>query len=168
MRQDLPVIASTFAPLNRAEIARHLPHSGRMCLLEAALACDATAITCTASNHHDIDHPLRRDGRLPITAGIEYAAQAMALHATLTRQVVAAPNTRAMLVQLANISWTRDSFDECAGPLLIQAQQISALGNAANYHFSVSNDGAHLIEGNILVHFDKSVVTASVTPIEKT
>lgn len=164
MRQDPQQIASTGTPLNHADIVQRLPHSGRMCLLESALAYDALGITCSAGNHRDIHHPLRRDGRLPITAGIEYAAQAMALHATLTRQ--AGANSGALLVQLANVSWARDSLDECVAPLLIQVQQINALGSAANYHFTVSSDGVHLIEGNILVHVEAGFDADSATPME--
>ena len=69
--------------MNRAAICARLPHAGRMCLLERLAAWDNDSITCLASSHRDANNPLRRGGRLHAVAGVEYAAQAMALHGSL-------------------------------------------------------------------------------------
>ena len=50
--------------LDRDWIAAHVPHQGRMCLLDAVLSWDASAIECSASSHRACDHPLRAHGRL--------------------------------------------------------------------------------------------------------
>ena len=73
----------TTLPASPAEIAALIPHQGRMNLLDAVLACSPQAITCRARGHGRADHPLRLDGLLPAPVGIEYAAQAMALHGAL-------------------------------------------------------------------------------------
>lgn len=142
--------------MDRDAIARLLPHSGRMCLLTSVLACNETAILCRADDHRDSENPLRRDQSLPITAGIEYAAQAMALHATLTQKNNG--STRAMLIQLSNVSWTCNSLDHCDAPLHVRVEQVNALGSTANYRFGLFDSNLldkniALIEGNILVHF---------------
>ncbi|MFT3929822.1 MAG: hypothetical protein QM709_05905 [Spongiibacteraceae bacterium] len=124
-----------------------------MCLLESVTAYDETSIVCTARDHRDNTHPLRHDGKLPITAGIEYAAQAMALHAILTRQNSAVSNTTAMLVQLSDVHWNCDTLDQHIAPLVIRAEQTNALGNSASYHFQVLEKAVVLIEGQMLVHF---------------
>lgn len=71
------------AVLDRAWIAAHIPHQGSMCLLDAVREWSGEAITCTASSHTDPANPLRADGRLGAANGIEYAAQAMAIHGAL-------------------------------------------------------------------------------------
>lgn len=70
-------------PRDHAWIAAHVPHQGRMCLLERVLAWDETHIVCEAIGHADPAHPLRDAGRLGAAIGVEYAAQAMAVHGAL-------------------------------------------------------------------------------------
>ena len=66
--------------LDHAWIAAHIPHQGRMCLLDRVLSWDEQQVCCVAQGHQAADHPLRAEGRLGIAVGIEYAAQAMAVH----------------------------------------------------------------------------------------
>jgi predicted hotdog family 3-hydroxylacyl-ACP dehydratase len=51
-----------------------------MCLLDEVMEWDAQHIRCRSGTHRLPDHPLRSQGRLGIACGIEYAAQAMAVH----------------------------------------------------------------------------------------
>ena len=60
-----------------------IPHAGSMCLLERVVRYDDTSIDCETRSHLDANNPLRRNGRLSCLCGIEYAAQAMALHGAL-------------------------------------------------------------------------------------
>jgi predicted hotdog family 3-hydroxylacyl-ACP dehydratase len=69
--------------LNRAWIEARIPHQGRMCLLDEVLDWDAQHIRCRTTTHRAPDNPLRSHDRLGIACGIEYAAQAMALHGAL-------------------------------------------------------------------------------------
>jgi len=69
--------------MNHDAICARLPHAGRMCLLEHLESWDSDTITCIATSHRDADNPLRRGGRLHAVAGVEYAAQVMALHGNL-------------------------------------------------------------------------------------
>lgn len=69
--------------LNRAWIEARIPHQGRMCLLDEVLDWNAQHIRCRTATHRAPDNPLRSHGRLGIACGIEYAAQAMALHGAL-------------------------------------------------------------------------------------
>jgi predicted hotdog family 3-hydroxylacyl-ACP dehydratase len=69
--------------LNRAWIEARIPHQGRMCLLDEVLDWDAQHIRCRTATHRAPDNPLRSHNRLGIACGIEYAAQAMALHGAL-------------------------------------------------------------------------------------
>jgi predicted hotdog family 3-hydroxylacyl-ACP dehydratase len=69
--------------LNRAWIEARIPHQGRMCLLDEVLDWDAQHIRCRTATHRALDNPLRSHDRLGVACGIEYAAQAMALHGAL-------------------------------------------------------------------------------------
>ena len=70
--------------LSQAELRSLLPHAGNMCLLHAIEAWDAQGMSCSAISHHDPSNPLRQAQQLPAICGLEYAAQAMALHCALT------------------------------------------------------------------------------------
>src|SRR2546430_15076222 len=70
-------------PLDRQWIEQHIPHKGRMCLLDEVLSWDAARIRCRSATHRSPDNPLRLHGRLGAACGIEYAAQAMAVHGAL-------------------------------------------------------------------------------------
>lgn len=69
-----------------AEIAALLPHAGAMCLINSVETCGDDQIICLTTTHLSVTNPLRRHGRLGIMAGVEYASQAMALHAALQSQ----------------------------------------------------------------------------------
>ena len=69
--------------LDQAAIRRILPHQGAMCVLDAVTGCDAQQIVCRATGHRDPLHPMRGPRGLGSACGIEFAAQAMALHAAL-------------------------------------------------------------------------------------
>jgi len=69
--------------VERDWIATHIPHQGNMCLLDGVVQWDDTRLTAIASSHLAPDNPLRAYGCLSSVHGIEYAAQAMAVHAAL-------------------------------------------------------------------------------------
>ena len=75
------------APLGRDWIVAHLPHQGAMSLLDEIVKWDAATVHALARAHRSPDHPLRRGGELPITAGIEYGAQAAAVHGALSGNI---------------------------------------------------------------------------------
>ncbi len=70
-------------PLDHAWIAAHIPHQGSMCLLDAVLHWDSQHLVCCATSHRQAGNPLRQFDRLGAACGIEYAAQAMAVHGVL-------------------------------------------------------------------------------------
>ncbi|MBA3480025.1 MAG: 3-hydroxylacyl-ACP dehydratase [Lautropia sp.] len=75
--------------LDHDAIAARVPHAGPMCLLDRVLSWDADSLECTAAGCPPggaASHPLASEGRLPATAAIEYAAQAMALHGRLVQE----------------------------------------------------------------------------------
>lgn len=133
--------------LDRDAIARLIPHQGAMCLLTRVTAHDAISITCEADSHADAANPLRNAEGLPASAGIEYAAQAIALHAALGKQK-GAPVGQGFLAVLSDVRWSRPRLDDLPGPLTIYAELLADTGGGLQYRFAVSAPGqAPAIEG---------------------
>ena len=64
----------------KEEIGRLLPHGPSMCLLDSVEIWDDTTSVAVTATHRDQVNPLRFQGRLMASAGLEYAAQAMSVH----------------------------------------------------------------------------------------
>lgn len=140
-------------PLDRSDFEHLIPHAGEMCLLARVVACDETSIGCEADNHADPANPLRNARGLPASAGIEYAAQAMALHAALQRDGSGAIQSGAIAV-LSNIEWTSDLLDGVEGPLSVEAALLAGTGGGRQYTFAVGpRDAEPLITGTVVVAF---------------
>lgn len=136
--------------LDADRIAGLIPHSGRMCLLNGVLSWDRDTIRCTANSHRDEDNPLRRGGHLSATCGIEYAAQAMALHGALSAADGAAQRP-GLLASVRDLRRHAFALDECHGDLTIEARLLLSEGNRMIYAFSVSCADRTLIEGRSAV-----------------
>lgn len=134
----------------RDEIARLIPHSGAMCLLDGVRRWDATAIRCFSTRHRAADNPLRYAGRLGALCGVEFAAQAMAVHGRLCGAVSSRPRA-GYLVGLRGVVCRCDRLDRIAGELVIDAAQI--MGNEAQviYSFSIGCAARELLSGRATV-----------------
>lgn len=122
-----------------------------MCLLDSVEAWDEQRIQCRASSHRAADNPLRACGRLSAACGIEYAAQAMAVHGALL-----APPDRigARVGYLVSVRGTRlhvPRLDDIAADLLVEATCITRSENNILYQFSVSAAGRLLLDGRATV-----------------
>lgn len=131
-------------PLDRAGIAALIPHDGAMCLLDGVLAWDAAHIDCVTDSHRAPDNPLRRDGMLGVLCGIEYAAQAMALHGALSGGARARSGA---LASLRGLAAHVERLDTLAGPLLIAAERLHGEADRVIYGFALRHDGRIVLEG---------------------
>lgn len=134
--------------LNPGEIAALVPHQGRMCLLDQALAWDAAGITCATGRHRDPANPLRRDGMLPAICGLEFGFQAMALHGALTS---GAPQTRGFISSLREVMLDADRLDDIDDDLHIEAVALVAEPGGSIYRFAISAAGRALLSGQAAV-----------------
>lgn len=144
--------------LDHAGIAALIPHSGRMCLLDALLAWDAAGIACSAVDHRSADHPLRSRRGLLATAAIEYAAQAMALHGALVGQAAGAPATPGYLASARGVRLHVLRLDDLPAPPAgaTDALRIAATRQAGDaqqilYAFTVHHAGRPIAEGRAAV-----------------
>lgn len=119
-----------------------------MCLLHEVLQCDSDGITCRAISHTDPDHPLRENGSLSAVNGIEYAAQAMAVHGALAGDLDVAPG---VLAAVRDVRLHVDRLDDLSGELLVHARKLWAESGWLLYEFTISSGGADVIQGRATV-----------------
>ena len=146
--------------LDKNWIAAHIPHQGNMCLLDAVTEWSDAAITCRASTHTDPANPLRAEGRLGAANGIEYAAQAMAIHCALIAGEAdegAAPR-QGYLTSVRSVSLHVARLDDLPGDLDVHAERLSGDSNNILYQFSLSHAGRCLLEGRAAVVLDASAL----------
>ena len=69
--------------LDRNWIASHIPHQEAMCLIDQVMEWTDKDILCRTASHRLKSNPLRTAGSLRSECGIEYGAQAIAIHRVL-------------------------------------------------------------------------------------
>ena len=146
--------------LDHAAIASRIPHAGRMCLLHDVVAWDAGSIDCHARSHRDPANPLRSRSQLSAVHGIEYAAQAMAVHGALLAATEEPPR-RGYLASVRGVHLHVTHLDDLAGELNITAERLSGDGNPILYQFTVSHGGRCLVEGRAAVILDAEKESSS-------
>ena len=146
--------------LNRDAIARRIPHQGSMCLLDTVLAWDHDRIRCETSSHLWPQHPLRAHGRLGAACGVEYAAQAMAVHGALVEesldqgQAGSAPPRAGYLAGMRGVTLHVERLDTVAGALTVSAERITGDANTVLYSFTVQSGEHILLSGRAMVVLD--------------
>ena len=150
----------------RDEIARRIPHQGSMCLLDRVLDWDEERIRCEATSHSLPDHPLRAHGRLGAACGVEYAAQAMAVHGALlaerrdaTHRTTGRAAPRAgYLAGVRGVTLHVDRLDTVAGPLTVDAQRVTGDSHTVLYSFAVKAGAQALVSGRAMVVLDAAAL----------
>jgi predicted hotdog family 3-hydroxylacyl-ACP dehydratase len=142
-------------PLDRAGIAARVPHAGRMCLLDSLLDWSDAHIRCTVTSHADPAHPLRTRSGLWSTAGVEFAGQAMALHAALCAAAAGGAPRAGFLASVRGMTLHVPRLDTAAGPLQVQATRLLGDESQAQYAFRLLDAvGALLVDGRATVVLD--------------
>lgn len=149
--------------LDREAIAARIPHAATMCLLDRVLHWERAHLECVGAEAREngAGHPLARAGRLPATAAIEYAAQAMALHGRLVQEssradgaAPAAPR-RGFLAALRGVRLHRRWLDDAAaGPLHVRVERFAGDDVQVLYDFTVHAAGQPVAAGRAVVVLD--------------
>ena len=127
-----------------------VPHAGAMCLLEEVLDWDASSIACRATSHRDASNPLRTSNGLAAVAGVEYAAQAVAVHGNLTSEDSPGPKL-GYLAALRDVICSVERLDIEKGDLVVSANQVAAESGRLLYDFRVESGGRELLRGRLSV-----------------
>lgn len=131
-----------------------------MCLLERVSTWDGRQIRCEANSHLARDNPLRAHGRLGAACGIEYAAQAMAVHGALLAEAKAGDSAASQrpamgyLVSVRGVTLHVDQLDALSDALSIQAECLSGDSGTVLYSFTVHAGPRLLLAGRAAVILD--------------
>lgn len=137
--------------LDAAQIARLIPHKGGMCLLAGVQRYDAQSIRCVAVSHRLTTNPLRENGVLHAVCGVEYAAQAMAIHgALLSGQGDSSPRG-GRLAGVRSLELSVNRLDHFEADLEINAIQVMGDENSMVYEFSIDVATQNLLRGKATV-----------------
>lgn len=137
--------------LDRAAIDNLLPHAGRMCLLDRVLHWDTSSIRCRAVSHRDVDNPLREGGGLAVLVGIEYAAQAAAVHGGLLSG--ATMPRSGVLASLRNVITTRDWLHEIAGEIVVETTLLHSDPAGGIFDFALFAGVERVLSGQFTLMF---------------
>ena len=146
--------------LNRTWIEARIPHKGTMCLLDA-VDSHSENDRVSALSHRSPDNPLRDESGLGIAAGIEYAAQAMAVHGAL-RDGGIGTGGGGYLVSARDVSWSVQRLDSLIGPLSIRAERLSGTASNVMYRFSLHAGGNQILSGRATVILDAAGIDPSM------
>ncbi|HXZ02382.1 MAG TPA: hypothetical protein VEI03_20470 [Stellaceae bacterium] len=139
--------------IGREQIAALIPHAGAMCLLDRVLRWDEASIRCLSLRHRAADNPLRRASGLAAICGIEFAAQAMAVHGRLAGDAARAPRA-GYLASLRDVTWREERLDLLADALVIDARRLAGDERQALYRFALACAGREVLSGRAAVVLD--------------
>jgi predicted hotdog family 3-hydroxylacyl-ACP dehydratase len=136
--------------LGREEIARLIPHAGSMCLIDRVDSWDNDMIRCRTTRHRALDNPLRSEDRLAAVCGVEFAAQAMALHGRLAAGDDKPPRV-GVLASLRDVECRVERLDFIAGDLFIEAERLIGDERQSVYCFTIRDADSVLVTGRAFV-----------------
>jgi predicted hotdog family 3-hydroxylacyl-ACP dehydratase len=133
--------------ISKAALCRLIPHQGTMCLLDTVERWDDTSIMCTTASHRGATNPLRRDNQLEAICGLEYAAQAMAVHVGLLQKGKERRLAVGYLGAVKNLMIRASRLDNVKGDLTVQATRLVGEVGSFIYAFRVSAERQELLDG---------------------
>ncbi len=122
-----------------------------MCLLHEVIHSNDTSLTAIATSHLDADNPLRVNGTIASINGVEYAAQAMAVHGSLLSDTAQS----GYIATIRNIEiktpFLSDNMSPTTEALIIKVEQLMSNENGFTYQFDITCEQESLISGKITV-----------------
>jgi predicted hotdog family 3-hydroxylacyl-ACP dehydratase len=122
-----------------------------MCLLDEVMDWNAERIVCRTATHRAPDNPLRAHGRLGVACGIEYAAQAMALHGALAGGAV--PQV-GLLAGIRAVHFSVVRLDDIDSDLICEVTRLAGDAFTALYEFALRDGRRTLASGRASVVLD--------------
>ena len=136
---------------DHAWIARHIPHQGTMCLLDQVLDWDESRVRCLSRAHRSMQNPLRAHDRLGAVCGIEFAAQAMAVHGALLAPDLHRERRAGYLVSVRSVALHVACLDDIEDDLVVAADRLGGDDATVLYQFSLSAGSRILLTGRAAI-----------------
>lgn len=137
--------------LDKQGIARLIPHHGDMCLLDKVHHYDESRIHCTTRSHLAVSNPLREKNTLHAVCGVEYVAQAMAVHGALLAKQDDATPRGGRLASVRSVEFNAVRLDDIQSELHIHAHYSMGDENSMVYEFTVNAGDRNLLQGKATV-----------------
>ena len=131
-----------------------------MCLLDCVETWNEQGIQCRATSHRALDNPLRANDRLGAACGIEYAAQAMAVHGALLAPPDSTSARVGYLVSVRGTTLHVPRLDDIAADLEVEADCITRSENNILYQFNIRAAGILLLDGRATVVVNADPITS--------
>lgn len=141
--------------LDKPAIECLIPHKGSMCLLDKVEQWDQQTVACISMSHHLPHNPLLEDGQLNAMVLVEYAAQAAAIHASLTGAGIGGTHT-ALIGAVKALKLHCRSVAPSQKILTVVAQSILQSGGGAIYQIEVRAQDALLVEARVVLVLPKT------------
>jgi predicted hotdog family 3-hydroxylacyl-ACP dehydratase len=122
-----------------------------MCLLDGVLDWNASGVRCVSRLHRSLDNPLRAHGRLGAVCGIEFAAQAMAVHGALIAPALHLERRIGYLAAIRSAELYVARLDDIEDELVAAADRQGGDTTTVLYAFSLSAGGRRLLAGRATV-----------------
>ena len=139
--------------LDHEWIAAHIPHQYGMCLLDEVTEWTAVNIRCRSGSHRAGDNPLRAHGRLGAACGIEYAAQAMAVHGALRAADSQFAPRPGLLASVRGVTMSVARLDDIQDDIIASATHIHGDAATVLYEFEISDGMRVLLAGRVTIAF---------------
>jgi predicted hotdog family 3-hydroxylacyl-ACP dehydratase len=138
-------------PLNSEDIEALIPHSGAMSLLSQVVNWDKDGITCMANSHRSLDNPLKNEGSLSSACGIEYAAQAMAVHGALSGTERNKEPRPGFIALVKNLRLGVARLDDIESDMTIKANLLISDQDSFIYEFIILAESRELVSGRVTI-----------------
>lgn len=139
---------------DRIWIEDNIPHKLNMCLLDRVLSFSEIQLVCDTRTHLMISHPLAMyNGVLGAMTGIEYAAQAMAIHGVLVREAEGNPikPKKGYLVAVRDVVACVDRLDQIDSSITVSITKIAGDIRMLIYDFELTAEDKALLSGRASV-----------------
>ncbi len=122
-----------------------------MCLIDEVMDWSETEIRCRTASHRLKSNPLRTAGQLRSECGIEYAAQAMAIHGALNVAPAAQAPLAGMLASIRGVALHVPRLDDVEGAMTVRAWRRGGDATALLYEFSIDAGAKTLLAGRATI-----------------
>ena len=129
-----------------------------MCLIDEVLDWTGASSRCRSATHRAADHPLRAHGRLSGACGIEYAAQAMAVHGALLAGPADGLPRAGYLASVRGVLIGTRRLDEVRADLVCIAKRIAGDQDTVVYDFVLCEQRQDAVETPRLLSGRASIV----------
>lgn len=139
-----------------------------MCLLDAVTEWDDARVVCRTGRHRAVDNPLRAQDGLGAACGVEFAAQAMAVHGALLAEKELEGSTSVpragYLASVRSVKLHVQRLDTVAADLSVTAERLLGDANHILYCFCITAGAQLLLEGRAAVVLDATALHPGAGP----